>query len=80
METQNLTLSLPRDLLRKVKVVAAKRETSISALVTASLEDLVRQEDGRDEAVERFLERMHRGFPLGANEGPMPSRDSLHEG
>ena len=79
VETQNLTLSLPRDLLRKVKVVAAKRETSISALVTASLEELVQREDGYDEAAERFIAHMRRGFHLGTNEGPMPTRDSLHE-
>jgi hypothetical protein len=34
-ETQNLTLSLPRDLIKQVKRVAVERDTSISALLRA---------------------------------------------
>ena len=41
MATQNLTLKLPAETIRKAKVVAAQRGTSISALVIEKIEELV---------------------------------------
>jgi predicted transcriptional regulator len=79
METQNLTLRLPRSLVRKAKVVAAKRSTSISALLTASLNDLVREEDDHDSAMKRLLDRARKGFHLGTGGRPLASRHNLHE-
>jgi hypothetical protein len=38
---RNVTLSLPEDLVRRAKVYAAERETSMSALVTSLLRELV---------------------------------------
>lgn len=40
--TRNITLSLPDDLVRRAKVIAAQRDTSVSALVA----DLLRQLTG----------------------------------
>ena len=45
METQNVTLSLPKDLVRKVKLVAVERQTSISGLLKELLTEAVAQED-----------------------------------
>jgi len=39
MSTRNITLSLPEDLVRRAKVLAAQQDTSVSALVA----DLLRQ-------------------------------------
>lgn len=39
MATRNITLSLPEDIVRRAKVLAAQQDTSVSALVT----DLLRQ-------------------------------------
>jgi predicted transcriptional regulator len=36
-EHQNITLSVPRDVLRRVKRLAADRDTSVSALMTEAL-------------------------------------------
>ena len=41
METQNITLALPKDVLLKVKLLAVKRNTSVSGLLTQTLERLV---------------------------------------
>lgn len=41
MSTKNVTLSVPEDLLRRAKVLAAQQDTSVSALVTALLEQAV---------------------------------------
>lgn len=41
METQNVTLSLPKEVLLKVKLIAVKRQTSVSRLLTQILENIV---------------------------------------
>ena len=40
METQNVTLSIPKDVLLKVKLLAVKRQTLVSGLLTQTLERL----------------------------------------
>lgn len=40
MDTRNITLALPEDLVRRAKVLAAQRDTSVSALVTELLTQL----------------------------------------
>lgn len=39
--TKNITLSMPEELLRRARVLAAQRDTSVSALVAELLEQLV---------------------------------------
>jgi len=79
METQNITLALPRDVLTRVKLIAVGRGTSVSGLLTALLEDLVRQEDAYERARRRHLAWLRRGADLGTT-GRMPvRRDELHE-
>lgn len=41
MTARNITLSLPSELIREAKVLAAERETSVSALVADLLGELV---------------------------------------
>jgi hypothetical protein len=55
MVKRNLTLSLPVDLIQSAKVVAAKRGTSLNAMVRDSLERLVSSQDDYQAAVERLL-------------------------
>jgi hypothetical protein len=68
---------LDRDLLRKVRVIAAERDTSISALVTEELEKAVRERDGYGQAKKRALARLKHGYDLGFR--PAASRDELYE-
>ena len=79
MPNRNITLSLPDQLLRDVKVVAAQKGTSVSALMTAILTELVQRETGYAAARERSLARMKRGFHLGTGGNITWSRDELHE-
>lgn len=73
----NLTLKLDRNLLRKVRVLAAERDTSISALMVEQLEKAVQEHDGYEDAKRRALIRMKRASNLGYT--PPASRDELHE-
>jgi hypothetical protein len=73
---QNLTVSLDKDTIRKARILAAKRGTSVSGLVASQLRETV-QEDDRYESARRIaLELLERGFHLG---GGRLKRDDLHE-
>ena len=78
METRNVTLALPSDLLHEVKLLAVGRRTSISALMRESLERLVRDEDAYVRARERQLEWLERGFDLGTDGQAPATRDELN--
>jgi predicted transcriptional regulator len=73
----NVTVSLDADLLREVKVLAAQRGTSISALLTEQLEKAVRREQEYEPAMRRALARLDRGADLCWSRPS--SRDELHE-
>ena len=65
VETQNITLKLPASTIRKAKVVAAGRGASISALVTAKIEELVGEDARYLAARRRALEWLSQGWHLG---------------
>jgi hypothetical protein len=66
MKSQNVTLRLSSDTLRKIKVVAAERGSSISSLLTAKLEELVGEDAEYQAARRRALEWLAQGWHLGA--------------
>ena len=78
-EKQNITLAIPKSLLRKAKVIAAERQTSLSALLTQLLSELVKQEDEYEQARQRSFAMMEQGFNLGTYGQISWSRDELHE-
>jgi post-segregation antitoxin (ccd killing protein) len=73
----NITLKVDRDLLRRARVLAAEKETSVSALVTEQLEKAVREREGYEHAKKHAIAAMKKGFNLGYRRPP--SRDELHE-
>jgi hypothetical protein len=66
MKSQNVTLRLSSDTIRKIKVVAAERGSSISSLLTAKLEELVGEDAEYQAARRRALEWLAQGWHLGA--------------
>jgi hypothetical protein len=79
MERQNITLSLPKETLLKVKLIAVKRETSVSGLLTQTLERLVEQEDAYAHARRRHLAWLEHSADLGTDGRIATARDELHE-
>jgi hypothetical protein len=73
----NITLKLDAELLREVRILAAQEGTSVSALLAARLEQMVRERKAYDRAKRRALARLREGFDL--NWKPPRSRDELHE-
>lgn len=79
MKTRNVTLALPDDLVKKVKVIAAQRDTSISAMLAAQLQRLADEEEGYLTAMNDLMTDLRRGYNLGTQGRIDSGRDSLHE-
>jgi hypothetical protein len=79
MEKQNITLSLPKDVLQRVKIIAVKRQTSVSALLTQTLERIVQLDDAYVNAQRRHQQWLERGADLGTDGQAPNQRDLLHE-
>lgn len=73
----NITLKIETNLLREARVLAAEEGTSISALLAARLEQVVRERKGYQQARRRAVARLRRGFDLRWT--PPQSRDELYE-
>jgi hypothetical protein len=73
----NITLKLDTDLLREARVLAAEQDTSISAMLAAKLEQIVRDRQTYRRARKRALARLREGMDL--HWSPPRSRDEIHE-
>lgn len=78
-DTRNITLALPRDLIKEAKIIAARRESSVSALLAEDpLAKLVRDDQSFTRARDHHLKTLRSGFDLGTNGQPTWKRDDLH--
>jgi len=75
MSKTNLTLQLETDVIRRARVVAAKRGTSVSALVARELTALVAREERYEDARHRAIELMAAAKPRG---GRSWTRDDIY--
>ena len=75
---RNLTVRLDEDTIRKAKVVAAKRSTSVSRLVADEIDRLVREDDAYEQARVEALADLESGFDLGSG-GQLPPRETVYE-
>jgi hypothetical protein len=78
MENQNITLSIRKDILRKVKILAVKQRTSVSALMTNLLEDIVARDEGYQTAQQKYFLLLQQDRDLGTKGVMDWSRDELH--
>jgi len=74
---QNVTIRLDRETVRKAKILAARRDTSISGLIAEQIDILVGRDEAYEAAKRRALELLDSGFDLGGRHGS--DRASLHE-
>ena len=78
MTNQNVTLSLPKETLQKAKILAIRRNTSLSGMMTRLLDDLVRREDEYVIAANEYRKMLREVDSLGGYKARF-SRDDLHE-
>lgn len=71
------TISLSRLVLKKAKILATRRETSISGLVAQEIEFLIGSEEAYERAERQALALLDQGLHFGGV--IRASRDELHE-
>lgn len=74
---QNITLSVDKEVLRKARVLAAERSTSVSGLLAAELERIIGERDRYETAMVGAVAELRRGYHLGG--GRLPIRDEACE-
>lgn len=79
MEKQNITLSLPKDLLLKIKHLAIDRNTSVSGLLTQTLEEIILRDESYRKAHDRQLYYLDKGFEMGVAEVKSWEREDLYD-
>jgi hypothetical protein len=77
ISTQNLTVSLPSQTIRKAKILAARRGSSISGLIAEQIELLVGQEEAYKRSQREAMLLLDKGFHLGGV--IRATRDEWHE-
>jgi hypothetical protein len=79
MEKQNLTLSLPKDLIRRAKVQAAKENMSLNRYTMKAVEEKLRKSTGYINAKKRQLKALSSPIDLGTEGKLGIDRESMHE-
>jgi len=74
---RNLTVQLDETTIRKARILAARRSSSVSRLVADEITRLVSEDDLYASAQATAERQLAQGFHLGG--GPLPDRASLHD-
>ncbi|MHC1724451.1 MAG: DUF6364 family protein [Syntrophobacteraceae bacterium] len=74
---QNITLNLDKEIIQKAKILAARRQTSVSRLLGEELERVVGEAERFEQAKGRAIAQMRKGWHLGGKAAA--SREDLHE-
>ena len=74
---QNITLSIDRDLIKKGKVIASKKETSLNRLLSDFLRQIVEEDDYYEQCKRKALKILEKGYHLGGK--ITYTREELHE-
>jgi predicted transcriptional regulator len=73
---QNITLSLDKELLAKLRVIAAKRSMSVSRMLAHELAEIVDRSERYKRSKRYAMAAIDSGFHFGGQPAP---RDQLHE-
>jgi len=76
MAKSNLTIKINDELIHAIRVLAAKKNSSISALLSDYIENVIRNDEEYQAAKEQALAILRKGWDLGWTPGP---REELHE-
>ena len=79
METEDVTLAIPQDILRKAKLIAVERNLSLSGLLSETLAEIVARDDAYERARRRHLAWLDHAADLGTGGQVMWTRSDLHE-
>jgi hypothetical protein len=73
---QNITISLEKELIKKAKILAALKETSVTRLLSEELKRLIQKEEQYQQAKKKAFTLLSSGFHLGGK--IKATREELH--
>ncbi len=79
MESQNITISLSKELIKQVKHLAIEKDSSVSRLLAQQIEHIVKKENAYHAARQRQLHTLKKGYNIGLNGEIHWERSALHE-
>jgi hypothetical protein len=79
MEYQNITLSIPKDVLKKARIIAIQHGQSLSGIVTEYIRKIVENDAAYQQAYQRQTRSMEQGFDLKSESTSHFDREALHE-
>lgn len=79
MKKRNITLSLPTDLIQKAKIIAVKKNTSLSGLLRDYLGKIVEKNELYELAKKGHQGILKKGFDFGLKGKILWKREELHE-
>lgn len=62
---QNITLSIDKELIQKGKIIAAKKNTSVSRMIADVLKEITEKEERYEAARKKALQDLNKGFHMG---------------
>ena len=74
---QNITLSIEKELLLKAKILAARRQTSVSRMLSQEVKRLISESEQYEKARKSAIPHLESGFHLGGK--IKATREELHE-
>ena len=74
---QNITLKLDQEILKKGKIIAAQKQTSLSRLLSEFLMQIIEEEEFYELSKSKALNILKKGYHFGGKAAC--SRDELHE-
>ncbi len=74
---QNITLSIDKNLILKAKILAARRQTSVSRMLSQEIERLVAESEQYEKAKKNAFSHIKSGFHLGRE--MKVTREELHD-
>ena len=78
MERQNLTISLPKPLLKRVKMLAVERDKTLTQLIREVLDNEINGSKRYKQARKKHADILTAGFDLGTKGELAISREELH--
>lgn len=74
---QNITLSVDKELIRKARVISARKMTSVSKLLSNEIARIVEEDEQYNQSCRTALTLLEKGYRMGGK--ILVRREELHE-
>ena len=78
MDYQNITLSIPKEVLKKARIIAIQNRQSLSGMVTEYIKKIVESDAAYQHAYQRQAKWMEQGFDINLEAGYHFDREASH--